>query len=62
VLALQVEHGITEMVNGNVDIVDWMLRLQLPEFLKPLDLATTETERSGWSIEVGQPHAAQHMH
>lgn len=49
---LQVEHGITEMVNGNVDIVEWMLRLQLPSFLKPLDLASIETERSGWSIEV----------
>jgi hypothetical protein len=46
-----VEHGITEMVNGN-DIVEWMLRLQLPHFLKPLDLAAVETERSGWSIEV----------
>lgn len=40
------------MVNGNVDIVEWMLRLQLPSFLKPLDLASIETERSGWSIEV----------
>eukprot|EP00878_Enallax_costatus_P006672 GHUV01006994.1.p1 GENE.GHUV01006994.1~~GHUV01006994.1.p1 ORF type:complete len:992 (+),score=332.89 GHUV01006994.1:1132-4107(+) len=49
---LQVEHGITEMVNGNVDIVEWMLRLQLPQFLAPLDLTTCTTERSGWSIEV----------
>lgn len=48
----QVEHGITEMVNGDVDIVEWMLRLQLPHFLKPLDLETCEPERSGWAIEV----------
>jgi urea carboxylase len=50
---LQVEHGITEMVNGNVDIVEWMLRLQLPG-MAPLDLDTITTERSGWSIEVSQ--------
>jgi acetyl/propionyl-CoA carboxylase alpha subunit len=56
-----VEHGITEMVNGNVDIVEWMLRLQLPHFLKPLDLATIETERSGWSIEVRGLTTCQHL-
>lgn len=51
---LQVEHGITEMVNGNVDIVEWMLRLQLPHFLAPLHLesAQGEIKRNGWSIEV----------
>lgn len=50
----QVEHGITEMVNGFVDIVEWMLRLQLPNFLEPLnfDTLTKEIKRSGWSIEV----------
>jgi len=50
----QVEHGITEMVNGNVDIVEWMLRLQLPHFLAPLHFDTLEKElkRTGWSIEV----------
>ena len=50
----QVEHGITEMVNGHVDIVEWMLRLQLGGFMQPLDLdaAQREIKRSGWSIEV----------
>jgi acetyl/propionyl-CoA carboxylase alpha subunit len=51
--AVQVEHGITEMVNGFVDIVEWMLRLQLPDFLAPLHLDSLETDRSGWAIEVG---------
>jgi len=51
-LWLQVEHGITEMVNGNVDIVEMMLRLQLPGFLAPLHLSALETERDGWAIEV----------
>lgn len=51
---LQVEHGITEMVNGHVDIVEWMLRLQLGQFMQPLDFSVLEKEikRSGWSIEV----------
>lgn len=40
------------MVNGDVDIVEWMLRLQLPHFLQPLDLESLDTARSGWSIEV----------
>ncbi|KIZ06735.1 UreA carboxylase [Monoraphidium neglectum] len=48
---LQVEHGITELVNGGVDLVEWMLRLQLPG-MEPLDLDTITTERSGHSIEV----------
>jgi hypothetical protein len=53
-LHLQVEHGITEMVNGHVDIVEWMLRLQLGTFLQPLDLhaEAQAIKRSGWSIEV----------
>jgi acetyl/propionyl-CoA carboxylase alpha subunit len=51
--SLQVEHGITEMVNGGVDIVEWMLRLQVPG-LAPLDLTTITTDRSGWSIEVSE--------
>jgi hypothetical protein len=46
-----VEHGITELVNGGVDLVEWMLRLQLPG-MEPLDLDTITTERSGHSIEV----------
>lgn len=52
---LQVEHGITEMVNGFVDIVEWMLRLQLGHFMAPLDFDVLDKEikRSGWSIEVG---------
>lgn len=49
--AFQVEHGITELVNGGVDLVEWMLRLQLPQ-LEPLDLRSLTTERSGHSIEV----------
>ena len=42
------------MVNGHVDIVEWMLRLQLGHFMQPLDLeaAQREIKRSGWSIEV----------
>jgi hypothetical protein len=50
----QVEHGITEMVNGDVDIVEWMLRLQLPQFMAPLhfEQMASELKRSGWSIEV----------
>jgi acetyl/propionyl-CoA carboxylase alpha subunit len=48
-----VEHGITELVNGGVDLVEWMLRLQVPG-LEPLDLDEITTERSGHSIEVGQ--------
>jgi hypothetical protein len=52
--AVQVEHGITEMVNGFVDIVEWMLRLQLGHFMQPLDFDVLDKEikRSGWSIEV----------
>jgi hypothetical protein len=51
--ALKVEHGITELVNGGVDIVEWMLRLQLPGFLAPLHLDdASNITRSGWSIEV----------
>ena len=49
--AAQVEHGITELVNGGVDLVEWMLRLQLPG-MEPLDLDSITTERSGHSIEV----------
>jgi len=48
---LQVEHGITELVNGDVDIVEWMLRLQIPG-LEPLDIDSITTDRVGWSIEV----------
>lgn len=57
---MQVEHGITEMVNGNVDIVEWMLRLQLPQFLAPLDLDACRLDRSGWSIEVRDRHGLSH--
>jgi acetyl/propionyl-CoA carboxylase alpha subunit len=46
-----VEHGITELVNGGVDLVEWMLRLQVPG-LEPLDLKEVTTERAGHSIEV----------
>lgn len=49
--APQVEHGITELVNGGVDLVEWMLRLQVAG-MEPLDLASITTERSGHSIEV----------
>jgi len=48
---LQVEHGITELVNGGVDLVEWMLRLQLPQ-LEPLNLEEITLERAGHSIEV----------
>lgn len=59
--ACQVEHGITEMVNGDVDIVEWMLRLQLPHFLAPLVLDDSITpDRSGWAIEVSR--LAVHAH
>jgi hypothetical protein len=66
-----VEHGITEMVNGGVDIVEWMLRLQLAPHMAPLDLdaLAKTTTRSGWAIEVrASPQAppacarAQHVH
>jgi acetyl/propionyl-CoA carboxylase alpha subunit len=50
---LQVEHGITELVNGDVDIVEWMLRLQIPG-MEPLDVDQITTDRAGWSIEVRQ--------
>jgi urea carboxylase len=49
---LQVEHGITELVHGGVDLVEWMLRLQLPG-LEPLDVTQITTDREGHSIEVG---------
>ena len=45
------EHGITELVNGGVDLVEWMLRLQVAG-MEPLDLAQVTTERSGHSIEA----------
>jgi urea carboxylase len=48
---LQVEHGITELIHGGVDLVEWMLRLQIPG-LEPLDLDTLTVERAGHSIEV----------
>lgn len=48
---LQVEHGITELVNGGVDLVEWQLRLQVPS-LPPLDLSSVALTRTGWSIEV----------
>ena len=48
---LQVEHGITELVHGGVDLVEWMLRLQVPG-LAPLDLASLTVERSGHAIEL----------
>jgi hypothetical protein len=51
-LGMQVEHGITEMVNENIDLVEWMLRLQLPG-MQPIDVTTVTTDRIGHSIEVG---------
>jgi urea carboxylase len=48
---LQVEHGITELVNGGVDLVEWMLRLQV-RGMEPLDLDAITTDRVGHSIEV----------
>jgi hypothetical protein len=47
----QVEHGITEMVHGNVDIVEWQLRLQVPG-LERLDLTREMPVTSGCAIEV----------
>ncbi|GMH40935.1 hypothetical protein BSKO_08839 [Bryopsis sp. KO-2023] len=54
---LQVEHGITEMVNGNVDLVEWMLRLQLSipgssDFDPKVNLTAFKHNPSGHSIEV----------
>ncbi|CAD7701958.1 unnamed protein product [Ostreobium quekettii] len=54
---LQVEHGITEMVNGGVDLVEWMLRVQLEDlpaadFSPKTDLSSFTSRRSGWAIEV----------
>lgn len=48
---LQVEHGITELVHGGVDLVEWMLRLQVPG-LEPLVLEDLKLKSSGHSIEV----------
>ncbi|KAI8468536.1 MAG: allophanate hydrolase subunit 2-domain-containing protein [Monoraphidium minutum] len=48
---LQVEHGITELVNGGVDLVEWMLRLGVTG-MQPLDLDTVSLDRAGHSIEV----------
>jgi hypothetical protein len=49
--AVQVEHGITEMVHGNVDIVEWQLRLQVPG-LDRLDLSREMPLAQGCAIEV----------
>jgi hypothetical protein len=56
----QVEHGITEMVHGNVDIVEWQLRLQVPG-LEALDLSREMPVAKGCAIEVGRCtlHAAR---
>lgn len=53
----QVEHGITEMVNGNIDLVEWMLRVQLEDlpagnFNPATDLSSFRCCPSGWAIEV----------
>ena len=49
--ALQVEHGITEMVSG-LDLVNWQLQLQVPG-LTPPDLSSRAAYTpSGWAIEV----------
>ena len=50
-LAVQVEHGITEMVSG-LDLVHWMLQLGVPGLPEPDLRARAAYEPSGWAIEV----------
>lgn len=51
------EHGITEYVNNSVDLVEWMIRLQLPvamssNFEVSTSLLSFEHSPKGHSIEV----------
>ncbi len=57
---LQVEHGITEMVNGHMDIVEAQLRLQVPALAPKGGVAElmdklASTKRTGHAIEVRCP-------
>jgi urea carboxylase len=54
----QVEHGITEMAHGNIDIVEVQLRLQLPGLLPEGGVASllgsmAAAPAVGCAIEVG---------
>lgn len=51
------EHGITEFVNNSVDLVEWMIRLQLPvsvksDFEVSTSLLSFQHSPKGHSIEV----------
>eukprot|EP00397_Hematodinium_sp_SG-2012_P000295 GEMP01000295.1.p1 GENE.GEMP01000295.1~~GEMP01000295.1.p1 ORF type:complete len:1869 (+),score=378.91 GEMP01000295.1:296-5902(+) len=48
---LQVEHGVTEMVNGNIDLVEWMIRQA--DKSEPFDICRTFAwNPSGHCIQV----------